>query len=106
MPWAIDYFFVDGGRRVKLATFFFDGRRIWYEIAYDGRCIDSPYFTAGKLSEQLQNIIELPLVRARLRARTMPGYFQQIQPNTMEHFRAISHDSTYYRFSAPRRLGG
>jgi hypothetical protein len=101
---AIDYFFVDGRMRIKLATFFFDGKKIWYEIAYKGRAIDSQHFVREDLGQQLENIIRLPITRAELRERTMPWYFKKLEPNSMDHFCNIRHDSTYYLFSQIRRV--
>jgi hypothetical protein len=104
MLYAIDYYFVDGKLRVKLATFFFDGKRIWYETAYNGGTVRSPHFVEEDLEEQLKNIIRLPLVRSELRERTMPWYFKRLKANTMDHFCNIRHDSTYYRFSSIRQI--
>ena len=102
--WAVDYSYVDGNTSVKLATFYFDGRKIWFEITYSGEAIDSDHFQAVGLRQQLRHLLELPLVRARLRERTMPWFFKRLESNSMEHFQAIPHDSTYYQFSPIRRI--
>ncbi len=104
MLYAIDYCFVDGTVSIKLATFFYDGKEIWYEICYDGPQISSPHFVHEDLRKQMHSIIRLPIMRSELRARTMPLYFKNLEPNSMDHFCNIRHDSTYYRFSSIRRI--
>ena len=99
----MDYFYVEGNISIKLATFYFDGRRIWFEIAFDGEPINSDHFNADGLQQQLRHLQNLPLVRAKLRERTMPWFFKRLEPDSMEHFQAIAHDSTYYQFSPIRR---
>ncbi len=106
MRYAIDYYYTDGKREFPLAVFLFDGRRITYEIRFRGNEISSPPFDPGKLSEHLESIIQLPLVRSELRARTMPNIFGKLRRNTMDHFRGIRHNSTYFKFSPIRTVGG
>jgi hypothetical protein len=97
--YAMKYYFTDGKTTVPLAVYYFDGKRIWYEISYGGEKVDSPYFDGERLPRQLEQIIHLPLMRAELRAKTIPSVFKCIQPNTMEHFNSIPHDSTYFKFT-------
>ncbi|HUX07173.1 MAG TPA: hypothetical protein VMX35_07630 [Acidobacteriota bacterium] len=104
MLYAIDYSFVDGSVKIKLATFFFDGKEIWYEIRSDSPQATSRHFVHEDLRKQLNNIIRLPIMRSELRARTMPWYFKKLKPNTMDHFCNIRHDSTYYHFSSIRKI--
>ena len=106
MRYAIDYYYTDGKREFPLAVFLFDGRRITYEIRFRGNEISSLPFDPSKLPEYLDSIIQLPLVRSELRARTMPDLFGRLRRNTMDHFRGIRHDSTYFKFSPIRTIGG
>lgn len=99
MRYSTDYYFTDGRQEVLLATYYFDGKKIWYAIRYGGETIESPHFDPKKLPEHLDHIIHLPILRSRLRAKTLPFMFEEVQRNTLEHFRSIRHNSSYYKFS-------
>ena len=105
MVYNTKYYFTDGRHRVWLATFYFDGRRIWYEKVYSGEPINSPHFDPSKLNEQLEHIVKLPILRAYLRAKTLPMFFKDIKKNTLEHFRSIRQNSTFFKFSPIEREG-
>lgn len=104
MRYAIEYYYTDGKRKIDLAIFIFDGERISYELKYSGEPIKSPSFNPARLKEHLRSIIHLPIMRADLRARTMPGYFEPLRPNSIEHFRSIRHNTTYFKFSPIRQV--
>jgi len=97
---CVDYSYCRGGTQTRIASFFFDGRRIWFEISPQAAGLGCPHLKPGDLQEHLKHIISLPLMRSELRAKTMPSLFDRLEPNSLEHFRAIRHDTSCFKFSS------
>lgn len=97
--YATEYYYSDGKKQVTIAKFLYDGERITYKICPDCNDAEIPGFDSGRADQYARKIIEFPLLRSRLRSRTLPEIFPELQPNSRDHFFQIPHDSTYFKFT-------
>ena len=109
--YTTEYYYSDGRRQVTIAKFFFDGERITYRICPDCNDARIPGFDAERADQYARKLIDFPLLRSRLRSRTLPDIFPELTPNSRDHFFQIPHNSTFFKFTdiylkddqAPRR---
>jgi hypothetical protein len=99
MMYETQYYYSDGIAQLPIARIFYDGETIGYEILCEGNSLTFDDFVLKDVRAHIRQIIHLPIARSELRARTMPDCFSRIQPNSIEHFLAVPHDTTYFRFT-------
>ena len=97
--YTTEYYYSDGRRQVKIAKFFFDGERITYSICPDCNNAHIPGFDANQADQYARKLINFPLLRSRLRSRTLPDVFPELTPNSRDHFFQIPHNSTFFKFT-------
>jgi hypothetical protein len=106
MYYATEYYYSEDDIHVPLARIFFDGEQIRYVICRSEMQTDIPGLDSRDVEHHIQRIIHLPLTQSTLRAKTLPRLFSRIEPNTLEHFRAIPRNTTYFKFTDITRYEG
>ena len=93
------YYYSDGTEKLPIARIYYDGKKIGYEILCEGNSLEFDDFVLMDVRAHIRQIIHLPIARSELRAKTMPDCFSKITPDSIEHFLAVPHNTTYFRFT-------
>lgn len=99
MPYAVEYYYRGGCRRRLLATIFYDGRNIRFQLHCHQGDEVCKELRGKDIRSLVTHLISLPLTRNNLRSKALPYYFEPIQQNSLEHFQAIPLSSGSFCFS-------
>lgn len=86
-----------GEREIPLATLRRAGNRIVCQVRDD---ISTMPFSPDRLAEIIDKLIELPLRVSRLRHKTMPKVFDEVEPGSREHFELLRRRCGPFRIQA------
>jgi len=78
-----------GGGEIPMAVLWSAGNRIAYRLCED--CPAIPY-GSDELEMLIQQFIDLPVRISRLRHKTLPAMFDEIEPGSEEHFEMMLRD--------------
>ena len=74
----------------KIGTIHLEEEGIIWRI--DDRAVNISGFTGAQLQQFISRLINAPLERRRRRHQAMPHLFQEMRPNSAEHFLALVRD--------------